>query len=121
MEKGLRRTLFAAALATLVLGPADGLRAADHGDAPGIRLDGRKDINDVYAFQSPADANNVVLIMTVSPLAGTLSPVDFATKTRYEFLVDTDGDNVENGGFRFTFGKPDAGNLQAATLQSFGF
>lgn len=117
----LRRASLAAALAFLVLGaPGGGLRAADHGDAPGIRLDGRKDINDVYAFQSPADPNNVVLIMTVSPLAGTLSPVDFATKSRYEFNVDTDGDAIENAGFRFTFGKPDATGVQAVSMKTFG-
>jgi hypothetical protein len=118
----IRRLGLAAVLAGLVLGaPGDALRAADHGDAPGVRLDGRKDINDLYAFQSPATPSNVVFILTVSPLAGALSPVDFATRTRYEFLVDTDGDAIEDGGFRFTFGKPGEGGVQAVKMKSFGF
>ena len=34
--------------------------AADHLDAPLVMTDGRQDINDVYAFQSPATATNTV-------------------------------------------------------------
>ena len=117
-----RRFGVAAALAALVLAvPGEGIEAADHGDAPGVRLDGRKDINDLYAFQSPSNAANTVLIMTVSPLAGLLSPVDFATKTRYEFSIDTDADQIANGAFTFTFGKPGEGGVQAVTLQGKGF
>jgi len=117
----LRRAAITAGLAVLVLGaPGVGLRAADHGDAPAIRLDSRKDINDVYVFQSPSTPANTVFVMTVSPLAGTLSPVDFARKTRYEFVVDRDGDAVEDAVFSFTFGKPDALGVQPVTLKTSG-
>ena len=56
-------------------GIAPGLSgAADHLDAPFVKTDGRIDINDVYVFQSPTNADNTVLAMTVNPAAGVLSP-----------------------------------------------
>lgn len=70
-------------------------RAADHLDAPGLTSPGgipALDINDVYAFQSPANKRNTVLIMTVSPAAGAIGPTTFDTKGRYELLADTNGD-----------------------------
>ena len=47
--------------------------ASDHLDAPGLTSpgsDGRLDINDLYAFQSPADPGNAVIVLTVAPVAG---------------------------------------------------
>ena len=46
--------------------------AADHLDAPVLRAPGQggRDINDVYAFQSPTNPANSVLVMTVNPFAG---------------------------------------------------
>ncbi len=66
--------------------------AADHLDAPLVAEDGRIDINDIYAFQSPSNPDNSVLIMTVNPLAGVLSPTSFHPKAKYRFLIDNDGD-----------------------------
>ena len=117
-----RRAVLVAALTLTLLGtPFALVNAADHGDAPGVRFDTRLDINDVYAFQSPADAANVVFIMTVCPLAGTISPAEFAPKARYEFNIDTDGDADMDHGFRFTFGKRSAlTGTQKVTLKGFG-
>lgn len=117
-----RRAALAAALTLTLLGtPFALVDAADHGDAPGVRFDTRLDINDVYAFQSPADPANVVFVMTVCPLAGTISPAEFAPKARYEFNIDTDGDADMDQGFRFTFGKRDATTgKQKVTLKGFG-
>jgi len=117
-----RRAALAAALTLTLLGtPFAFVDAADHGDAPGVRFDTRLDINDVYAFQSPADPANVVFVMTVCPLAGTISPAEFAPKARYEFNIDTDGDADMDQGFRFTFGKRDATTgKQKVTLKGFG-
>ena len=67
-------------------------QAADHLDAPLVQADGRTDINDLYVFQSPDDPDNVVLIMTVNPVAGVLSPTTFDPDGSYRFLIDTDGD-----------------------------
>ncbi len=68
--------------------------AADHLDAPGVTADGRTDINDLYAFQSPADPDNTVLIMTVNPLSGIVSGTTFRPGTDYTFNIDQDGDAV---------------------------
>ncbi|MFQ6029202.1 MAG: DUF4331 family protein, partial [Dehalococcoidia bacterium] len=79
--------------------PSDLVRGADHLDAPSLTSpggDGRLDINDVYAFVSPTDSDKTVLIMTVNPGAGALSPVTFHPKAKYEFLIDNDGDAKED-------------------------
>ena len=103
----------------LVKGP-DLLLAADHLDAPGLMPPGgdlQLDINDVYAFQSPTNSNNAVVIMTVSPLA----IVDtFSTTGRYEFVVDTDGDAKPDATARFTFGAPDSSGAQSWRLKGTG-
>ena len=43
--------------------------AADHLEAPAVVNDPATDINDVYAFINPNDASELVLAMTVSPIA----------------------------------------------------
>lgn len=70
------------------------LIASDHIDAPAITVDGRVDINDTYAFLSPETAGNTVLVMTVNPLAGILSPSTFSSRAAYEFNVDKNGDSI---------------------------
>ena len=102
----------------LLAAPSPEVRAADHGDAPGVRLDSRLDLNDLYAFQSPADSANVVFIMTVCPLAGTLSPAEFATGSKYEFHIDSTGDAEADFGFRFTFGRRNATTGSVGRLSS---
>ncbi len=93
----LRRAWWAAlaiaalAIALAVALPSMMARGADHLDAPLVMEDGRVDINDVYAFQSPTNPDNTVLIMTVNPLAGMASPTAFHPSARYEFLIDDDG------------------------------
>ena len=80
--------------------------AADHLDAPGLTSpgsDGRVDINDVYAFRSPSNPNNAVLIMTVNPAAGVISGTSFRTGAEYDFLIDVDGDAVEDYMFNTRF------------------
>jgi len=75
--------------------PCLSARAADHLDAPILVGNGQLDINDVYAFQSPSNADNTVLIMTVNPFAGVLSPTTFATTdVAYELLIDNTGDAI---------------------------
>ena len=93
-SKRLLTGLGVAALAvTAALAP--GLAgAADHLDAPGVTADGRTDINDLYAFQSPGDDDSTVLIMTVNPLSGILSGTTFRPGADYTFNIDQDGDAV---------------------------
>src|SRR5690349_17542717 len=107
--------LAAAGAATVALGVGPEVRAADHGDSPQVRVDGRADINDVYVFASPENPANTVLVMTVSPLAGIVGRREFATKTAYTFAIDTNGDAKEDQTYTFGFTKPDATGKQVFT------
>ena len=97
--------------------------AADHLDAPGMTSpggDARLDINDVYAFQSPVNSNNTVLIMTVSPAAGVIGPVTFHPEGRYELLIDNNGDAKEDLKFKVGFSEPDGDGVQRVKLRQSG-
>ena len=77
--------------------------AADHLDAPFVKTDGRIDINDVYAFQSPSNPANTVLIMTTNPVAGVLSPTSYRPGADYVFNIDRNGDAREDISYRLNF------------------
>lgn len=79
-------------------------RAADHLDAPGTKVDSRLDINDVYAFKSPANSANTVLIMTVNPVAG-VNFTTFHPNASYEFLIDGNADAKPDTTIELDFGK----------------
>lgn len=84
------------ALGTLLIGSvAVRVNAADHLDAPTVKTDGRIDINDIYVFDGQ-DPSHTVLVMTVDPAAGILSPTTFRQGASYQFMVDTSGDAVED-------------------------
>ena len=117
-----RRTRLLTALGTVALVSAGGIgavgvNAADHLDAPSVAADGRTDINDVYAFQSPSDANKTVLVMTVNPVAGVLSGTTFHPKATYRINIDDNGDAVEDTTLDFTFQKVDADGSQEVALK----
>jgi hypothetical protein len=113
MRKG-RLVLAASAVAALVaLSPKlPVLRAADHGDAPGVRVDDRLDINDVYAFQSPNQSGNVVFIVTVQPVAGITGQTTFHPTADYDIFVNTDADPDFDFSFNFRFSAPGSGGIQ---------
>jgi hypothetical protein len=95
--------------------------AADHLDAPGLTPPGgdtRLDINDVYAFQSPSNESNTVLIMTVDPLAGVLNDGTFRSGAAYDFKIDSNGDAKEDMTYRVEFGAPDSSLAQGVTLRA---
>ncbi|MFK7738184.1 MAG: DUF4331 family protein [Pirellulaceae bacterium] len=79
--------------------------AADHLDSPSVQVDGSTDINDLYAFQSPSNPANVVLIMTVNPLAGVQNGTAFNSRAVYEFGIDFNGDAVPDGVYRLYFSR----------------
>jgi hypothetical protein len=91
-----------AVLALFTLGSA---RGADHADAPGLAGDGQADINDIYAFRSPENADNLVVVMTVNPL--TAPPQNgmarFGSDVAYNIHVDNTGDNVADATVTVTF------------------
>ncbi len=103
---------------TLVVGvSAAQIGAADHLDSPLVMADGRTDINDIYAFQSPENAGNTVLVMTVNPLAGVASPTAFHPTAGYTFNIDQDGDARADLTYRLQFrDRPDGS--QRVTLYS---
>ena len=92
------------------------LWAADHGDAPGVRVDNRLDLNDFYAFQSPSTPGNVVFILTAVPVAGITSQSTFHPTADYDILVNTNTDPDFEFAFNFRFGAPVAGNVQQLHL-----
>lgn len=115
---GLYSLLTLALALGLVAVPAS---AADHLDAPGLTAPGgdtRLDLTDVYAFQSPSNAANTVLVMGVNPLEGVLNDGTFRPGAQYEFKIDSDGDAKEDLTYRVTFSAPNASLQQQLTLQS---
>jgi hypothetical protein len=109
-----KRIFIAVSMAGLIVAGAlqFGVNAADHGDAPGVRVDTRVDINDVYAFQSPSQSGNVVFIMTVSPAARILSTNAFNPRADYDFFVNTNADPDYEFALNFRFGAPGTGGIQ---------
>ena len=96
---------FGAAVVALTIGVAPILtNAADHLDAPALggtvvngqiaphSEHGDRDINDVYVFRAPDNANRTVIAMTVNP-AINLFGGNFGRNVRYIFNIDRNGDN----------------------------
>ena len=94
----------AVAAALLAISPALAA-AADHLDSPSVEANPRLDINDIYAFQSPEDADNSVLVLTVNPAAGVIGETTFDPRGTYELLIDNDGDAVADVTYTFLFGR----------------
>ena len=96
-------------LAALALALGTGAARADFRDGtifPDTAANGRLDAGPLYVFRSPANANNTVFIMTVSPFTGVLTPTTFVKGARYDIAIDTSGDMVEDMVLRTTFGAP---------------
>lgn len=96
----------AAALCMAAL-TAGQLYASSHREAPLISNDPLADNTDLYAFRSPCDTNNVVLIANYIPFehpAGGPNWYTFGENIRYEVHIDNDastsGDDII---YRFTF------------------
>lgn len=125
----LTGTALLAALAGLVLavllvqrGPS-AAKAADHLDAPGLTPPGgsvQTDLTDVYAFRSPSNPGNTVLVLNVNgvaspgesapgpdrPFAEAVPQVTHSAPVAYAFNVDNDGDARADVEVQARFGKP---------------
>ena len=80
--------------------------ASSHREAPLITSDPKADATDVYAFVSPRDEDNVVLIANYMPFqepAGGPNFYFFDDSVRYEINVDNDGDAEADIIYRFEF------------------
>jgi len=107
------------AIASWLIGTAPLLDAADHLDAPLLVGNGDVDINDLYAFQSPTNPDNTVLIVTVNPfapLAGEVNGTTFNPGARYEFLIDNDGDALPDVIYSASFTAASPEGVQALQL-----
>jgi len=91
-----------AAGAMFLLQPA---QAADHRDGPGIQGSPAADINDVYAFRSATNPDNLVVALTVNPLTAPAqnTSVRFASDVSYNIHVDNTGDLVADATASITF------------------
>jgi hypothetical protein len=106
-----RRLLLAIAVAAWALALSAGAADADFRDGTifsDTATNGRLDVGPLYVFRSPANANNTVFVMTVSPFTGVLTPATFVKGARYDIAIDTTGDLVEDMVLRTTFGPPSA-------------
>lgn len=102
-----RRAVAAAAVAVagITMVAARTTLASDHQDTPEVELSPRMDINDVYAFPSPASPDRIVLVMTTS---SPITPAQAATATfdpnlLYQLKIDNTGDAVEDRVIQVTF------------------
>lgn len=92
----LSRTLIAStvAAAALVALPQEA-DASSHREAPSIAEDQFADNTDVYAFISPTNPDNLVMVANYVPLLIPNSGPNFyrfSDNVRYEIIIDTDGD-----------------------------
>ncbi len=105
----MKKILYVAAmLAGMCLQPLRSV-ASSHREAPLISNDPLADNTDLYAFKSPTNAENIVLIANYVPFehpAGGPNWYSFGENIRYEIHVDnnasTPGDDIV---YRFTFTK----------------
>ncbi len=107
-----RMAVLAATLGLLTAGVVAtvDVQAADHLEAPAAAADGRTDITDLYAFQSPTNADNTVIVFAVNPLAGINGGTTFKKGAKYEVFV---GDEVGKGTkLRWKFGNVRANGAQ---------
>jgi len=122
---------FGAAMVALTIGAAPILTsAADHLDAPALggtvvngqiaphSEHGDRDINDVYVFKAPDNANRTVLVMTVNP-AINLFGGSFGKNVRYTFNVDRNGDNKADVLYVARFGAKDSSGRQSVDLKQY--
>jgi len=121
----------AGAIAAVLLlqrsGPAPA-RAADHLDAPGLTPPGgsiQTDITDLYAFRSPANPANSVLVLNVNGVlpgdwtfARGIPGVGHTNPVSYNFNIDNDGDARTDVRLRVRFGAPDADGSQRFEVKS---
>jgi hypothetical protein len=102
MTLATRRTFGAAAIAALAgalfIYGTHPVRASDHQDSFTVTNRPGADITDVFVYQAPDNANNVVLQMDVFPLIphAALGSDALDPAVLYQFKIDTNGDGNED-------------------------
>jgi hypothetical protein len=108
----MRRASLGAAVLSLFFG-----LGADHRDAPAINYDATGDVNDVYTFVSPENANNVILVTTVNPFSAPGNAHTFGPDVLYMFKIDNDGDFFEDLVIQATFNEAVPGSTQQVSVR----
>ena len=126
-KKSHLRYLISAALALSLAAMLGSSGLADHRDGPIFEnIAARLDIGDLYVFRSPANANNTVFMMTVSPFTGGTNgtPNNFQEDAIYDikiasrFSTQADVSYVTDDiTFRVTFSAPDGAGSQDVLLR----
>src|SRR5207249_2084257 len=75
------------------------------------------DLEGLYVFRSPSNANNTVMILIASPFPGVETPGTFDTSASFDFKIDTDQDFKEDITYSATFGAPDINGVQQFTIR----
>jgi hypothetical protein len=95
------------ALAAVLVGlPAGQAGASSHREAPLIAGDPAADNTDVYAFVSPDKPDSVTMVANWYPFQepnGGPNFYPFATDTRHDINIDSDGDGKPDLTYRWTF------------------
>jgi hypothetical protein len=115
-----RQLLLTIVASACTLAASAGVAQADFRDGtvfPDTAANGRLDLGPLFAFRSPANANNTVLTMTVSPFTGALTPPIFVKGARYDIAIDRTGDYVEDMVLRTTFGAPSGDGSQSVLVR----
>src|SRR5688500_18528322 len=76
----------------LIAGAALPALAADHRDGPLATSDPSADINDVYVFMNPNNANEVIVIDTIFPIANFASR--FSDAVDYRTHIDNGASEI---------------------------
>ncbi len=77
------------------------LQAADHNEAPQVRIDPAADLNDLYAFMNPNDPSELILAATVVPDAGP--GTQFSDAIEYRFNISNNASPAEQFSIVCTF------------------
>ena len=123
--------LIGLAILLIQRGGPSAARAADHLDAPGLTPPGgsvQTDITDVYAFQSPSNPADSVLVLNVNTgLAGSFATfgrgipgVGHTRGVLYNFNIDNNGDAATDVNLRARFGRPAGDGSQHFELRRNG-
>jgi hypothetical protein len=107
-SRSARRVLSAVAAVAAVVGLSSAwLLASDHADTAEIVNRIGADMTDVFIFPSPANPDNVVLVLDAHGLIpGGVSGVSFDPRVLYQFKIDNTGDNFEDLVIQVKFGNP---------------
>jgi hypothetical protein len=103
-----RLTVAGLATAGALLLTQDGVRAADHNEAPGTMADNAADISDVYAWHT--EDGTLVAVLNFAGLAEGGSPPTFDQGVLYGIHIDNNADNMPDIDIWCRFGTNMAGD-----------